>query len=1326
MMNNLEQDPVDDFIADGKCGGGVAHNKGTLPIPNVVQQALGTGNIAQFSADDDNGTIYGLEGFLLPQYLSLRYKLQSCLEEGLRLAQEEEWRDRSRQNVIVATRKPNKSKKKRKRKSTANTPNNNETVSSEPKRKRRRKKRRNGTKESEELDDKSSNEIVDSHEMNHYRMIARIIVAPYTSSLISIMNRCRESATKLNDWEPSTGATSSGIDSDSTTTTSDKEITNVYKKRVGAKSTQNSSLVPPQESLECIVDGVICALVRRTHKFRSVPASQKTVGKVKHRRRKRKSIICTQQQQCPRPVEASVQRSKKDTNANNWLLERNLLSAGYVLGNSDTLTSSPKKKLNAQEHTHNQFLRGCPNMAPGIHCLQPNTLATYARSSELMQFLHSVIGDEALREILMNAVILIPAVSADISSDENSTVCFDRCNYFQLCGPPLNTLAKRFEQMTKKISSMQQKELKLQGRKRKRDETMTSSNSEAEQKKHYDGKRLHSTQSQWDANKAIPRSNLFYCDFYTKHVGLSPQHLLNQKGDEDTINFQLLNSMVHIWPKHSQNLSEKKVAVHSNKRRKRWRRLRESGMAMCKEMRKRNANCDFSRLLEYHCPLPRESNSLDSKSALSHLVTLHTPVESVAAFIQALLRRAFPSSFWGSKRNFDQVVKTMTVYLNLRRAEAFPEKAVVSGIRVLDMKWLHSQQSSAKLTRTDHECATVLVRNTMRWLYCHFINPVLRSTFYITETEFSGTRVVYYRRPVWMRIRNFSLDMLLAKEQYREMSSAKAHRLLSCHNIGCPPAPLRILPKKTGIRAIAMLSKTCEIDNGANKRSVLSPPNKVMQSTFHALRYEHEKKPTLFGAGVLGLTEVFPSFCSFVGALKQLQSRSGSSQELFFTSADIKHCYDTINQKRLFKLMRSMVEEEMYLTKDKFVLCSKGDNSAMRCMWKKKTCPPEQFSCSSPSKVTGQYSHAIFVDGVYCSMETNKTINGLLRDHIFGQVVVANGNFGPRYFHQKNGIPQGSILSSMFCNTYFGSLEEVLFDNVFDKTTSRFIRGNSSNECDSILVKNPNALHLLLRIVDDFLLISTDKNASIRFLEKLNVGIPSLGVKVNEDKTRVNYSAPGRLQCDNQCTSFFPWCGLLINTSTCEITLDYERFSGQKAIDTVSVHRLGSEGTNLRKAMKGFVRPRCNQQLLFSSRINSIDSVRLNFYQTLLLCAIKSIHYIDSIGIVLSSKKQHNFIYDSVCDTIQYTFLLISSKLKNDFHLCWGDALWLGKRAFSHVLKTKTEQHECLKDLFSESREMQYLIRGDLINITKGAANLFNLTETRDHLLNKSREPTQV
>lgn len=262
---------------------------------------------------------------------------------------------------------------------------------------------------------------------------------------------------------------------------------------------------------------------------------------------------------------------------------------------------------------------------------------------------------------------------------------------------------------------------------------------------------------------------------------------------------------------------------------------------------------------------------------------------------------------------------------------------------------------------------------------------------------------------------------LLLKQQYREMSAAKALRLLSNHNVGCPPAPLRILPKTSGIRAIAMLSKSCSIEGKrANNygRGTGTAPNKILQSTFHALKYEHEKNPSLFGAGVLGLTEVFPSFCLFVEALKQREPSLKSSTDelnsgrnqtpLYFSSADIKHCYDTINQKLLYEVMQSVVEEDVYLTKNNFILHCNNKNRSLRCRWKKRTFSPDQLSMylatskDSPEK----YFNSIFVEGVQCSIEKKETMNGLLRDHIFGQVLVANGNHSQRYFLQHSGIPQ--------------------------------------------------------------------------------------------------------------------------------------------------------------------------------------------------------------------------------------------------------------------------------------------------------------------------------
>ena len=956
----------------------------------------------------------------------------------------------------------------------------------------------------------------------------------------------------------------------------------------------------------------------------------------------------------------------------------------------------------------------------------------------------------------------------------------------------------------------------------------------------------HDKLERWDPNKTIPRGKLFYCEIYTKHVGLSPRHLLNQREqhhcaneevEESTrhpmlerqrtkclsnvndVNVKLLNALVGLWPTDKLKESDFTVINGNNKRRGRWRRLRETGTAMCQELRTRHKQCDYARLLELHCPvnidrgtvLPNTNDPLSSApvaaaddnigAALSRLVTEHhTPVESVSSFVEAVLKSAFPHSFWGSRRNFYQAVHTMRIFTRLGRTEHLPEKAIMNGIRVLDMAWLIRRHHHAdhvnvkkddyqvqsnrlrrpnKLSLSDHDAATILTRNVMRWLYRQFIIPLLRTTFYITETEFSGSKVLYYRRPVWSRIKCMSMKILLKQRQYREMTGDKVRKVLSKHNVGCPPAPLRILPKKTGIRAIAMLSQSCavEVYDGVNtsavattrecnmgergavdavkprrKKKFIPSPNKILRSTFDALKYEHKKKPSLFGAGVLGLTECFPSFCLFVKALGSQRSEGlgvfpsrairqlnegggdvveGGRRTLYFASADIKHCYDTINQKRLYELMRSVIEEDVYLTKNIYVLHSKDNNNSMHCRWKKSTFPPDQFSqlVATSNNSVGKYFNSIFVDGIYCSTERKETIKGLLRDHIFGQVVVANANASQRYLLQTEGIPQGSILSSMLCNIYFGNIEGILLDGVFDKEASHVIKGSTSADCDTLFVQDNHDLHLLVRIVDDFLLISTSKLASVRFLENLNNGIPSLGVKINSDKSRANYpisltnTSTGKLEAIKVCQNHFPWCGLLIDTNTCEISLDNNRFRGSDATDTVVIHRAGNGGLNLKKKMKDFVRPRCNQTLLFNSHINGIDMVRLNFYQTILLCAIKLIHILKECDSETTSVARQHFIYDSIIDTIRFAYLLIVSKIKHGnqraqisphkedgmtFQLAWKDALWLGKHAFLRVFKRSgADWAQLYTSLSSESTNPPHVKK--LLRVTKWARRIFPL-----------------
>lgn len=1254
-------------------------------VPAIIQRALGT----PFASPNHGDVIRGLEGLFLTDYISIRSG-----KSRLNLLRSSN-RHLGRLAAVVNTKyetglKNNKRRRRRKRTRKVNVTDDQETCceqlgslsgtlgqgrSTLHRKKRGRKRELQASASVDGLDmvliDPDATDIVNPSE---YHALAKVVIAPFTNSLVAILNRCRafeqdehsdENCTATQPPPKRSKMTQGDELDDSHFTTRAPE--NVYQKSSSSSSNPGKDFITlsaPQETLENIVDGSVCTLVRRCHRMKS--AGKIVCGKpaciqskrglsTGHLRRHRKRSGSSQSTAGRSRIAPKTHTPRE----NDWILERNILSTGYSLGSGETSFNSNKSSVAAKSLQHQM----CPNMAPGIHCLHSNSLTSFARSAPLMKLMHAVVGDDALREILLNAIVLVPCTD---SGEKIDAYTFDRCNYFQLCGPPLNVLAKRFESLREEAGSKKRKKGELAG---KEDDIAA---------------KMTAPGDQWNPNRPIPRRKLFYNEFYNKRVGLSPNHLLNQSdADHSDINASsadenLLDAMVHIWPR-TDGKKVGKPECSSNKRRKRWMRLRQSGIKMCREMRRRNRQCDYARLLEHHCPLPQIGQDVDGddsgiRSALSHAVSLFTPADMVGRFIGGVLRGAFPSSFWGSKHNFEQVLKTTRVFVYLGRNEQIAEKDITKGIRVLDFKWLRRLDKSgnpAKLTKTDHEAITTLVRNVMRWVYCHFIIPILRSTFYITETEFTGGRSVYYRRPIWTRIKSLSMRLLLT-QQYREIKASNAIKLLSSHNVLCPPAPMRLLPKKTGVRAITMLSRSAEIEGGSDLIGSKLPPNKVLQSAFHALKYEHEKRPSLFGAGVLGLTEVFPAFCAFVDTLREKRSRTDGEVPLYFTSVDIKHCYDTINQKRLYKLLQSVVKTDEYLTKSTFLLHSKNDSASLRCRWKKNTFSPIEFTHQSASQQKTNTFNSITVDGVSCSMDSKKNILGLLRDHIFGQIAVVNGGFDDRYLLQKDGIPQGSILSSMLCNIYFGDIEKLLLGSVFG--LSRVIRG-STPDCDVLLLTNKSSISLLIRIVDDFLMVSSNKMISTSFLQKLQRGIPRIGVKINREKSRVNYAAALPTDSGNAQTRTrnlnFSWCGLLINTRTCEVSLDPTRFAGTLATDTVVIHRTGNEGLNLKKKMKDFVRPRCSQKLLFSSCVNSLERIRLNFYEAFIICARKTCHYLRNTGV---SRAYHAYIFNCACDTIVFAHHLITSKMKHDtsrpnkFQLTMKDAMSIGKYAFFKTL----------------------------------------------------------
>jgi len=974
-----------------------------------------------------------------------------------------------------------------------------------------------------------------------------------------------------------------------------------------------------------------------------------------------------------------VQRRSRDKT------RRNVLSQGYVL---------------ASEHlsqTHD--IRPCREMRPGVLCMHMNDNVSFCKTSSYALTLHRLVGDDVMRTLLLHTYMFLP-VEHDWSHRKQ--------NYLLLCGPPLQ--AKRMSLQGRNTFKRALTEQSGQRRRKRRRRSLQS---------------IDTGRKQLKANDIVPRSSLFYSGAFVPKVGLPSTHILNQRPEKCQL---LLLALLG---------TEKKG-------RKRWRRIRESGIPLCEQIFRGHAKCDYHRLLNRYCPLPEFCRESDAASASARLpnstndsssITLprvsvaHSPSDGVVSFLQAVLRQVFPPEFWGSEQNFERVLDVTETFVNLRRQEQLPVKALMHGIRVKDILWIYggaaNSNASAKkgsLPKSLHEAATARMRNVMKWLFVQYIIPLLRSVFYVTESEFLAKRVLYYRKPVWSIFRSLSMKKLLVR-QYKEISSSEAASRLLEQKMGF--SKLRLLPKSTGVRALALLSKReftdvekngsafdSQVGSGTEKDPYLPPPakkaklstngllrpsrmnekffstNAILRNVFEILRYERERHPELFGSGVFGLSEVYPEYRRFLEAFKASDVSLGGSEvnQLYFASVDIKQCYDSIEQKHLLDILPKLLGEEEYLIQNSAVIYPFESMGRVLRKPVKRIGAPEEY-CSFHDAVEGlsrKYNRSVFLDNGGSSLVYRDVIMNLLQEHLLQHIVVIQGRYGDRYLLQNTGIPQGSILSTLLCNYYYGDVEKALLGSVVEKKTANI-------SCVRVLSDDDGHVTLLVRIVDDFLLITTNKALSTEFLTIMNAGCDDLGVRINKEKTLVNYSVllesssgmtESLRRCDADASSeersVFPWCGMLFDMENGEVGVDYSRFANGKATDALTVDRCGTEGRHLEIRMKSFVRPRC-QPMLFDRRINSARTVGINFCQAILLCAVKTLSYIG--GMEGGVQRNADFIVRNIDDVISYTHKLITDRLRHEkitdsqtlsaqdslLQLTSKDAMWLGRKAFLSI-----------------------------------------------------------
>jgi len=150
----------------------------------------------------------------------------------------------------------------------------------------------------------------------------------------------------------------------------------------------------------------------------------------------------------------------------------------------------------------------------------------------------------------------------------------------------------------------------------------------------------------------------------------------------------------------------------------------------------------------------------------------------------------------------------------------------------------------------------------------------------------------------------------------------------------------------------------------------------------------------------------------------------------------------------------------------------------------------------------------------------------------------------------------------------------------------------------------------MLLQVDDFLYVTPSYENAVAFLTLMLRGIPEYNCHVNHLKTLVNFDLDS-LAADGFADdavprlvtgAMFPWCGLLIDTSTLAVVADYTRYAGISMSDTLTVDLARNAGRAMRNKLMFTLRARCHR-IFFDAAVN--PAAVQNIYRVFLLAAFK-------------------------------------------------------------------------------------------------------------------------
>ncbi|XP_072268091.1 telomerase reverse transcriptase isoform X4 [Pyxicephalus adspersus] len=613
-----------------------------------------------------------------------------------------------------------------------------------------------------------------------------------------------------------------------------------------------------------------------------------------------------------------------------------------------------------------------------------------------------------------------------------------------------------------------------------------------------------------------------------------------------------------------------------------------------------------------------------NESEVLFLLEKHNSTWQVYTFVRECLHRVVPETLWGSSHNKYRFLKNVKMLLNFAKSEKMYLSELMWKMKVEDCLWLHLKKSYHFVPASEHFLRENILAKFLYWLMDTYIIQLLKAFFYITETMFQKNKLFFYRKCIWKKLQTIGTWKHLTDVKLRLLSLDEIEYMQKKKN-NSVVSTLRFIPKKNGLRPIAKMHATLEVQPRKEMvQKKIHHFNSQVKDLFSILNFERSRSPDIIGASVFGLDEIYKKWKKFV-----LGKQTSNVANFYFVKADVKGAYETIPHSKLKEVIMKIINPD--------------------------------------------------IEEVYCIRRYAKLwidSNGQIRKS-FKQHVSTFTDFMPTMKGFLTQLQDGNIVENSII------VEQNLSLN---KSSSKLLSFFQEMICNHILKIQKQ---ILMRLSDDFLLVTTNLEQAKSFLRILAEGIPEYGCSISQHKTMVNFSTddiPGCIGVQRlPAHTLFPWCGLQLDTQTLEVYCDYSRYSCTSIRSSLTFCHYKALGSALKSKLIKVLQLKCHG-LFLDLHINRLQTVYINVYKILLLQAHRFHACVLQLPFNQRVRNNPSFYLTVISDMAPCLYIIIKAKNKGitlgtkdaTGTFPFESAQWLCYNAFITKLSKHKTLYKCL------------------------------------------------